>query len=170
MPFALRLRPGGGGRLRARCGALLALLCVLGCAACGAGVNYVKLTSAEVVGAWKFPDGSWVVLEPGGTAYIDPILYAGNDNIPLTGGLDVKKVALAGTWALVADGQVNYVQYTIPGTAIPARLRAESPTSPLADQPLYGCMQGSQVVLFGQIDPDSSCDSTGMMQRVSGSF
>lgn len=139
---------------------------VLACGGCSS-VSYVKLTKSDVIGAWEFPAGYWIALEPNGTAYIDPILYAGNDNIPLDGGRGVREGSLTGTWSLVADGQVNYVQYQIPGPSIPKRLISEFPVTQLANANLYGCMEGGHVTLFGQTDPDSICDSSGMMQRVS---
>lgn len=138
---------------------------LLACSGC-ASVSYVKLTRDDVVGTWEFPDGSWVILEPDGKAYVDPILYAGDKGVPLPSGQAVGGGGLAATWALVGDGQGNYVQYDIPTSSIPKALITEVPVSPLAGADLYGCMENGHVDLFGQVDPDSVCDSGGMMRRV----
>lgn len=128
--------------------------------------NYVKLTEADVVGAWEFSDHSWLVFDADGTVYIDPILVGGDDNVPFRGTRSLGAGVVSGTWSLEPDGQVNYVSYSgSPSSMSKALLDAPS-VSQFAGLQLYGCVQNGQVVLNGQFDPDDVCDTDMMMSRV----
>lgn len=128
-------------------------------------VNYVKLTAADVVGAWEFSDHSWLVFEADGTVFIDPILVGGDHHVPFEGTRSLGAGAVTGTWSLEPDGQVDYVSYQASPSTDKALLTAPL-LSTFSGLQLYGCPQDGKVVLNGQIDPDDVCDTDTDMTRV----
>jgi hypothetical protein len=152
---------------RAWTAAIFAVVTAMTLSACARQWTYTHLTASSVIGAWKFPDGSWVVIDPGGKMYVDPLLYGGTVRVPFAGNSSYVDQALPATWEIVeeSDGSELRVTYTSPSSVL-LPLLPENQFSVVTD--LRGCVEGGGVTLFEEQDPDSPCDSTSMLTRIAG--